>query len=104
VGGNPHVGRHEVTDEEIRTLVSGSPTLGEEERRIVDEVLEADSLRLPDVMVPRTEVHFLRGRLPVNQAVKEVLEGRHSRYPVIGTSVDDIIGFVHIRAPFWCQQ
>jgi hypothetical protein len=54
--------------------------------------------------VPRTEVHFLRGRLPVNQAVKEVLEGRHSRYPVIGTSVDDIIGFVHIRAPFWYQQ
>jgi putative hemolysin len=26
-----------------------------------------------------------------------VLEASHSRYPVIGTSVDDIIGFVHIR-------
>jgi putative hemolysin len=97
LGGDPNVGREEVSDEEIRALVSGSLTLGEEERRIVDEVFDAGSRRLREVMVPRTEVHFLSGSLPVSQAVGEVLEASHSRYPVIGTSVDDIIGFVHIR-------
>ncbi len=97
LGGDPHVGRQEVTDEEIRVLVSGSTTLGEEERRIVAEVFGAGSRRLREVMVPRTEVHFLSGTLPVDRGAKEVLEARHSRYPVIGTSVDDIIGFVHMR-------
>ena len=97
LGGNPHVGRQEVTDEEIRVLVSGSPTLGEEERRIVEEVFDAGSRRLREVMAPRTEVDFLQGSLPINEAAKVVMEGRHSRYPVIGASVDDIIGFVHMR-------
>ena len=97
LGGNPHVGRQEVTDEEIRVLVSGSPTLGEEERRIVEEVFDAGSRRLREVMAPRTEVDFLRGSQPTNEAAKVVLEGRHSRYPVIGASADDIIGFVHMR-------
>src|SRR5829696_5217194 len=31
------------------------------------------------------------------KAVEEVLEAPHSRYPVIGRSADDVIGFVHIR-------
>jgi putative hemolysin len=97
LGGDPNVGREEVTAEEIRALVSGSPTIGEEERRIVDEVFDAGSLRLRAVMVPRTEVHFLRGDMLAKLAVDEVLEAPHSRYPVIGTSADDIIGFVHIR-------
>jgi putative hemolysin len=97
LGGDPNVGREEVTDEEIRALVSGSPTLGKEERRIVEEVFDAGSLRLREVMVPRTEVHFLRNNLPAKLAVEGVLEAPHSRYPVIGTSADDVIGFVHIR-------
>jgi putative hemolysin len=97
LGGDPNIGREEVTAEEIRALVSGSPTIGEEERRIVDEVFDAGSLRLRAVMVPRTEVNFLRGDMPAKLAVDEVREAPHSRYPVIGTSADDIIGFVHIR-------
>lgn len=56
LGGDPKVGREEVSAEEIRALVSGSPTLGEEERRIVNDVFDAGALRLREVMVPRTEV------------------------------------------------
>ena len=45
---------------------------------------------------PRTEVR-LHGDMPAKLAVDEVLEAPHSRYPVIGTSADDLIGFIHIR-------
>jgi len=97
LGGDPKVGREEVSAEEIRALVSGSLTLGEEERRIVDDVFDAGALRLREVMVPRTEVQFLGGQRPVKRAMENVLEAPYSRYPVIGSSADDIIGFVHIR-------
>jgi putative hemolysin len=93
----PNVGREEVTNEEIRAIVSGATTLSVEERQIVDDVFDASSLRLRDVMVPRTEVHFLSADLPVKKAVEDVLEAPHSRYPVIRRSADDVIGFVHIR-------
>ena len=48
-------------------------------------------------MVPRTEVDFLAGDTPARQAVQDALKTPHSRYPVIGESSDDILGFVHVR-------
>ena len=48
-------------------------------------------------MLPRTEVDFLPGDMPAYKAVREVLQAPHSRYPVMGDSADDIIGFVHVR-------
>ncbi len=97
LGGDPHAGREEVTDEEIRALVSGSTTLGDEERQIVDDVFDAGARSLREVMLPRTEVDFLPGDMPAHKAVREVLKAPHSRYPVMGESADDIIGFVHVR-------
>jgi putative hemolysin len=97
LGGDPKVSREEVTNEEIRAMVSGSTTLGDEERRIVEDVFAAGERGLREVMVPRTEVDFLPGDMPVHRAVREVIKAPHSRYPVIGDSADDIIGFVHVR-------
>ncbi len=97
LGGDPNAGREEVTDEEIRALVSGSRTLGDEERQIVDDVFDAGARSLREVMLPRTEVDFLPGDMPAHKAVREVLKAPHSRYPVMGDSADDVIGFVHVR-------
>jgi putative hemolysin len=97
LGGDPGASREEVSDEEIRALVSGSTTLGDEERRIVDDVFAAGQRGLREVMVPRTEVDFLAGDLPAHKAVRELSKSPHSRYPVTGESADDIIGFVHVR-------
>ena len=97
LGGDPKASREEVSDEEIRAMVSGSSTLGEEERRIVDDVFAAGERGLREVMVPRTEVDFLPGAMPAHRAVRELTKSPHSRYPVTGESADDIIGFVHVR-------
>jgi putative hemolysin len=97
LGGDPNAGREQVSDEEIRALVSGSTTLGEEERRIVDDVFDAGVRSLREVMLPRTEVDFLPGDMPAHKAVRELVRSPHSRYPVTGDSADDIIGFVHVR-------
>ena len=97
LGGDPQASREEVTDEEIRALVSGSQTLGDEERQIVDDVFAAGDRGLREVMLPRTEVDFLPGDMPAHKAVREISNSPHSRYPVMGDSADDIIGFVHVR-------
>ena len=97
LGGDPKISREAVTNEEIRTMVSGSTTLGDEERRIVDDVFAAGERSLREVMVPRTEVDFLPGDMPAHRAVRELIKAPHSRYPVRGDSADDVIGFVHVR-------
>jgi putative hemolysin len=99
-GGDPRAGREEVTDEELRAMVTSSTTLGIEERHILDEVFSAGQVSLRQVMVPRTEVDFLAGDLPAHKAIRIIQEQPHSRYPVIGEDVDDVLGFLHIRDLF----
>jgi putative hemolysin len=97
VGGDPYANREQITNAEIREMVSGSKTLGAEERQIVEDVFEAGERQIREVMVPRTEVDFIDGETPAYKAAKEALERPHSRYPVIGESSDDVLGFVHVR-------
>ncbi|HEY8458617.1 MAG TPA: hemolysin family protein [Actinopolymorphaceae bacterium] len=97
LGGDPQVGREQMSDEELRELVSGHEALSEEERAIVDDVFAAGNRQLREVMLPRTEVDFLDADTPVFRTVKFVTERPHSRYPVVRDSADDIVGFVHVR-------
>ena len=97
VGADPHAQREQISDEELRELVSGHETLGEDERQILNDVFEAGDRQIREVMVPRTEVDFLDASTPIYKAAKQALERPHSRYPVIRDSSDDVVGFVHVR-------
>ncbi len=100
LGGDPSAQREQISDAEIRDLVSGSESLGAEERQIVEDVFEAGDRQIREIMIPRTEVDFLPGQMPAYKAAQSALERPHSRYPVIRESADDVIGFVHLRDLF----
>ncbi len=100
LGGDPNANREVMTDEELRDVISAHESLGEEERRIVDDVFEAGSRQLRELMLPRTEVDFVDAEMPAYKAVKFASDRPHSRYPVMNGSADDIVGFVHVRDLF----
>jgi len=97
VGGDPGAQREQMSQVELRELVNAHETLGEEERRIVEDVFSAGERQIREVMIPRTEVEFLDSQTPVYKAAKDALLQPHSRYPVIRGSADDVVGFVHVR-------
>jgi len=97
LGGDPATAREEVSEAELRQMVTTAPSLTKEEREIVDEVFAAGGRSLREVMVPRTETEFLNGDESVQAARLALESATHSRFPVTGRSVDDIIGFLHIR-------
>jgi putative hemolysin len=92
LGLDPKGGGDEVTEEELRDMVSTHGDLGAEERRVLTDVFGAADRQLAAVMVPRTEVEFLDAATPLAEAAREVLDKPHSRYPVIGETVDDVVG------------
>lgn len=96
-GGDPSVGRDQISSEELRELVTAHEEFGEEERRIVEDVFEAGDRQIKEVMVPRTEVEFLPADMAVATAVRHATDRPHSRYPVMDRSPDDVTGFVHVR-------
>ncbi|MDQ3628228.1 MAG: hemolysin family protein [Actinomycetota bacterium] len=97
LGGDPHAAREEMSDEELRHLVNAHETLSEEEKRIVDDVFTAGDRQVREVMVPRPDVDFLEASMLAREAADLVLRQPHSRYPVIGSSTDDVVGFLHVR-------
>jgi putative hemolysin len=97
LGGDPTIGREPITDDELRGLVAAHESLSNDERRLIDDVFAAGERAISEVMVPRTEVTFLPASMTVSRAAQLCGESPHSRYPVVGTGHDDVIGFVHIR-------
>ena len=97
LGGDPEAGREAVTEDELRSMVANADMLGDEERRIVDDVFDAGDRSLREVMVPRTEVDFLAGNIPAYKAIQIVQDAQRSRYPVIEDTPDQVVGFLHVR-------
>ncbi|GAA5032982.1 hemolysin family protein [Microbacterium fluvii] len=97
LGGDPKAAGEEMSDEELRELVVSHEGLPEDERQILRDVFEAGERSIGEVMRPRHDVVFLDGDLTVDEATRIVATQPYSRYPVIGTDFDDILGFVHVR-------
>jgi len=97
LGGDPNSSREQISEEELRSLVAAHESLSKDERRLIDEVFAAGERQVREVMLPRTEVDFLEAGMTVTRATKIAMSAPHSRYPVVGESQDDVVGFVHVR-------
>ncbi len=100
LGGDPNKTADEISDEEIRDIVATHQGLPEDERRILDDVLSLRGRQVSEFMRPRPEVVALSDTSTVAEAVAEVRDQPFSRYPVADASIDDIVGFVHVRDLF----
>ncbi|MCC3301433.1 hemolysin family protein [Arthrobacter sp. zg-Y895] len=97
LGGNPNVKTVPVSSQELWDMVAASPMLADDSRRILSDVFGARTRLVQEVMRPRTEVVFIRADLPLEEARRRVRNLPYSRYPVTGASVDDVLGFIHVR-------
>ena len=86
---------------ELEQLIRSS---GEEGTLDAGEVeLLTRSIRLADksaddAMVPRVTVQSLDATDTVDDLVELAVESGHSRFPVIGDDLDDVLGFVHVKS------
>ncbi|WP_394250467.1 hemolysin family protein [Arthrobacter pityocampae] len=97
LGGDPNQRSEEMTEEELRDIVTTHEGLPEDERRILDDVLSLRDRQISEVMRPRPEVVAVNSGDSVGAAIAHIEELPFSRYPVVDQSIDDITGFVHVR-------
>ncbi len=97
LGESSSAGREDFSQAELRALVAHSRVLDGEQRRLIGEVLAARERSVRALMVPRTEVVFLDAAMTIAEARRTVRDHRHSRFPVVNGSHDDVTGFVHLR-------
>jgi magnesium and cobalt transporter len=68
-----------------------------QERLLIGNILQVHELNAGDVMVPRVDIVALDVDQPFSDVVRCMVEQGHSRVPVYRETLDDVIGFVHVK-------
>ncbi len=75
----------------------------EEERAgsdLVDQAEAFQRLVVGDIAIPRADIVALEINTPLKDVAAEFLESEHSRLPVYRETLDDPVGFVHVKDVF----
>ncbi|MEA5534516.1 hemolysin family protein [Crocosphaera sp. XPORK-15E] len=101
--GIPYTGEgryNQVTSEELQLIIAteGESTgLEAKERALLKNVFEFGEVTAVEVMVPRTQLIAIPETATFEEFLAEVAQAGHSRYPVEGDSLDDILGLIDFK-------
>ena len=87
----------EVELREVVDMAQQSGVVDSEERRMIQSVFELGDTAARAVMVPRTEMVWIESDKTAAQGMSLAVRSGHSRIPVIGENVDDILGVVYLK-------
>jgi putative hemolysin len=100
LGENANVRGRAVTRDDIEVMVE----MAEEEKTIdskqidlLTSILEFPSIKVKDIMVPRTSIEAIKRNSSFDTLIGLVREVAHSRYPVYQDDLDDVLGFLHVK-------
>jgi magnesium and cobalt transporter len=51
-------------------------------------------MQVRDIMIPRSQVVTVAANLPAKEIIELVIEASHSRFPVVGDNVDNVMGIL----------
>ncbi len=99
-GVSPNEDLGDVTEEEIRMMVdigTESGAIAPEEQEFIKNIFEFDNMSAADVMTHRIDVAVLHLEDDPRDWEKFVRDCGFSRFPVCGSTIDDIVGVIHAR-------
>jgi len=87
----------EIELREVVDLAQQRGVVADDERRMIQSVFELGDTPAREVMVPRTEMVWIEYDKTAGQATSLAVRSGHSRIPVIGENVDDVVGVVYLK-------
>ncbi|MBV8812488.1 MAG: HlyC/CorC family transporter [Acidobacteriaceae bacterium] len=89
--------------EQIEALITAGTDEGlleEEDRKLIHSVVAFNDKSVREVMTPRPSIVAISASKSVEDLRRLVIDEQYSRIPVFGDSIDNIIGFIHVRDIF----
>ncbi len=81
----------------IARAESDGAGIGSDEQEMINGIFEMRDTLVREVMVPRIDMVCAEATTTVDEAMKVISEGGHSRIPVYDKTVDNVIGILHAR-------
>jgi CBS domain containing-hemolysin-like protein len=98
--GGPSASIRESIEEAIVESEREAHELSDQERKLLANLLNVGSLRVSDVMVPRADIVAVEEATPLTELVTRFSDAQHSRLPVYRETLDDPLGFIHVKDIF----
>ncbi len=89
--------------ENIEALISAGTEEGlieEEDRKLIQSVVEFGDKIVREVMTPRPNIVAISADAPLDQLRQLVINEQYSRIPIYEGSIDQVVGFIHVRDMF----
>ncbi|WP_125777041.1 hemolysin family protein [Antribacter gilvus] len=89
-----------LTEAELRDIadrVGENEAFEEEDRELIRSVIELGGTIAREVMVPRTDMVTVTASTPLRKVLRLFLRSGFSRVPVVGVSVDDVVGVAYLK-------
>jgi magnesium and cobalt transporter len=61
---------------------------------IIEGALQVSDMQVRDIMIPRSQMITIKSSQAPREFLSEVIEAAHSRFPVTGESLDDVLGIL----------
>lgn len=106
-GIDPAAEEDEVSEEEIRMMVDAGSRKGvidSAEQEFIQNVFEFDDLAVGEFATRRKDLSILWTEESMEQWDEMIHDSRHTRYPVCGESVDDVIGILNVKDYFRLRE
>jgi Mg2+/Co2+ transporter CorB len=99
VGVDVKKNRHDALNkDELKSIISDAESLMPVRyQKMLMGILELESATVEDIMTPRNEIVGIDLELPIEDIITKIKTSPHTRLPVYKTSIDRIIGFIHLR-------
>lgn len=97
LGFDPDARTEDMTEEEVVEIVTSFEGFEQGEREIVADVFEANDRLVTEIMRHRSDVVAFEASESVAEVVDAIRNQPYSRYPVYEETIDDTIGFIHVR-------
>ncbi|MDD4905506.1 MAG: HlyC/CorC family transporter [Methylobacter tundripaludum] len=99
VGVDVKKNRHNALNkDELKSIISDAESLMPTRyQKMLMGILDLESATVEDIMTPRNEIIGVDLELPVEDIITRIKTSPHTRLPVYKTSIDRIIGFIHLR-------
>ena len=80
--------------EGVLSLAQEHEIIDEDARKIMEGALSVSDMQVRDIMIPRAQMVVIDSDQSLQEALPKILQSGHSRYPVIGEGIDDVIGIL----------
>ena len=96
-----------ITESELLMFVEEAEQEGainKEDKQLINNVIEFNDIKAIDILTPRVDVVAVSINSTIDEITELFLQTGYSRIPVYKNSIDNMLGFIHIRDFFSLTQ